>query len=203
MKKCLLLAILSILSVPAMASASCQDVDTRLHALVGVDQKVREEWTAMEREGSADETEKQALQQRWHEIDRENLRQLKQVIAACGWPTSKKGSHDAWLLAQHADEDIAFQRQVRALLEAAVKAGTAASKDLAYLADRIAAAEGRPQEYGTQFELTGRCELTPKAVDDIALVNQRRLALGLQSVEDYLAEGRRRLLPADCAGKGR
>lgn len=69
-------------------------------------------------------------------------------MTACGWPTTSKDSHSAWLLAQHADSDIAFQRLAKGLLEASVKAGIAAPRDLAYLADRIAANEGRPQEYG-------------------------------------------------------
>lgn len=36
-------------------------------------------------------------------------------------------------------------------------------------------------------------------VDDRQLVNGRRLAIGLQSLEEYEAEGRRRFIPRDCA----
>jgi hypothetical protein len=87
----------------------------------------------------------------------------------------------------------------KGLLEASVKAGIAAPRDLAYLADRIAANEGRPQEYGTQFLQTGRCHSILAPVDDRQLVNRRRLAIGLQSLEEYEAEGRRRFIPPDCA----
>jgi hypothetical protein len=35
-------------------------------------------------------------------------------------------------------------------------------------------------------------------VDDRALVNRRRLAVGLQSLEEYETEGRKRFIPPDC-----
>ena len=137
---------------------------------------------------------------RWKTIDGENLKQVKDIIAACGWPGTAKDSHSAWLLAQHADSDPLFQREARALLEVSVNAGIAAARDLAYLSDRIAANEGRPQEYGTQFSQPDRCHLVMLPVDDRAMVNRRRLAVGLQSLEEYEAEGRRRFIPADCPG---
>ena len=102
------------------------------------------------------------------------------------------------MLAQHSDLDVAFQRQARKLLVASVKANIAAPRDLAYLSDRIAVTEKRPQEYGTQFTQTDRCHLLLGPVDDMALANRRRRAIGLPTVEAYVAEGRRRLIPSDC-----
>jgi Family of unknown function (DUF6624) len=60
------------------------------------------------------------------------------------------GAHAAWLLARHADQDPAFQRRCLELLTQAVASGEAAKIELAYLTDRVLA-EGKPQEYGTQF----------------------------------------------------
>ena len=92
------------------------------------------------------------------EADGENLPWLKGVVAAHGWPgaslVGSDGAHAAWLLAQHADSDPAFQRQCLDLLTAAVEAGEATRQEHAYLTDRVLLAEGRQQEYGTQ--LTGR-----------------------------------------------
>jgi len=184
----------------ALASAvePCSTVDQRLNDLASADQQIRQEWEDLQQKPQASSTDKDNLKQRWAAIDAGNLAQLKEIIAACGWPSGAKGSHSAWLLAQHADNDIAFQRQAKGLLEAAVKNGSGAPRDLAYLADRIAAAEGRPQEYGTQFTQTDRCHLEMLPVDSIDAVNRRRLAIGLQSMEAYAAEGRKRFIPADC-----
>ena len=148
----------------------------------------------------ATSAEKTTLRQRWSTIDRDNLKQFKDIVATCGWPTTKKDTHLAWLLAQHADSDPAFQRVARGLMEESVRKGIAAPRDLAYLADRIAANEHRPQEYGTQFSQPDRCHLVLDPVDNRELVNRRRLAIGLTSLEEYEAEGRRRFIPADCSG---
>lgn len=184
----------------ALAAVDCQTLDDRLNTLASADQQVRQEWEVLFQDAGATDAAKEALLVRSQEVDAANLAELKRIVAACGWPAGKKASHSAWLLAQHADNDLAFQRQARQLLEAAVKAGAAAPRDLAYLADRIAAAEHRPQEYGTQFMQTDRCHLAMEAVDDVALANRRRLAIGLPTLQEYEAEGRRRFIPADCAG---
>ena len=199
MKKRLVFSGLLVCALQASASTSdCADVGTRLNQMAGNDQQIRQEWTVLEQNSNATPAEKESLQKRWKTIDGENLKQVRDIIAACGWPGTKKDSHSAWLLAQHADSDIAFQREARALLEASVKAGIAVARDLAYLSDRIAANEGRPQEYGTQFSQPDRCHLVIEPVDDTDMVNRRRLAVGLQSLEEYAAEGRRRFIPADC-----
>ena len=88
------------------------------------------------------------------EADGENLPWLKEVVAAHGWPGASlvgtDGAHAAWLLAQHADADPAFQRQCLGLIGAAVEAGEASLLEYAYLTDRVLLAEGRSQVYGTQ-----------------------------------------------------
>lgn len=199
MVKAIGLAGLLLFSVqPCALAVGCQDIGARLDALASADQAIRREADALDHNAKATAIEREAVQKRWRDIDSANLRKFKSIIADCGWPREKNASHAAWLLVQHADSDLAFQRRARVLLEASVKAGTGAPRDLAYLADRIAANEGRPQEYGTQFSQPDRCHLVLDPVDDRELVNRRRLAIGLQSLEDYEAEGRRRFIPADC-----
>lgn len=174
------LAFLSLFLVAlhtAAQSDDCENVGIHLHQLASADQQVRQDWNLLEKNPKATAAERDVLQKRWHDIDAENLKQAKAIIAACGWPKTKKDSHSAWLLAQHADSDLSFQRLAKGLLEASVKAGIGAPHDLAYLADRIAASEGRPQEYGTQFTQSDRCNLVLEPVDDRELVNRRRLAI--------------------------
>lgn len=183
----------------AAQQVDCENVGSHLNRLASADQQIRQEWNLLNQTPQATAAEKDALQKRWRDIDGQNLKQFKEIIAACGWPRTKQDSHTAWLLAQHADSDPAFQRLAKSLLETSVKAGIAAPRDLAYLADRIAAREGRPQEYGTQFAVSDRCHLVLERVDDRDQVNRRRLAVGLQSLEEYEAEARRRFIPPDCS----
>lgn len=197
-KRLVFLVLLGFALQAAANQLDCENVGTHLNELASADQQIRQESNLLEQNPKNTAAERDDLQRRWRTIDSENLKQFKEIIAACGWPKTKKDSNSAWLLAQHADSDLAFQRLARGLLEASVKVGIAAPRDLAYLADRIAANEGRPQEYGTQFSKSDRCHLILDPVDNRELVNRRRLAIGLQSLEEYEAEGRRRFIPPDC-----
>ncbi|MBV9445974.1 MAG: hypothetical protein JO345_08785 [Streptosporangiaceae bacterium] len=121
--------------------------------------------------------------------DAENLPWLKRVIARAGWPgatlVGPDGAHAAWLLAQHADADPAFQRECLGLLTAAVAAGEATRRQLAYLTDRVLLAEGGPQEYGTQ--VTSRDgQHVPRDLRDPGGVDSRRASMDLEPLADYL-----------------
>src|SRR5512135_943234 len=73
--------------------------------------------------------------------DRENLPWLRQLVTDVGWPgkslVGENGAQAAWLLAQHADRDPAFQRRCLDLLTAAVERGEAGIVEQAYLTDRV------------------------------------------------------------------
>lgn len=89
------------------------------------------------------------------------------------------GAQQAWLLVQHADADLAFQKDCLARLERAVAAGDASPADLAYLHDRVAVGEKRKQRYGTQYG---------PPIEDEANVDARRAAVGLGTLAEYQAE---------------
>ena len=55
---------------------------------------------------------------------------------------------------------------------------------LAYLTGRIAVFEGKPQLYGTQFDWDENGEINANEFDDIAKVNQRRKAVGFNTLEE-------------------
>jgi hypothetical protein len=130
--------------------------------------------------------------------DGENLPWLRQVITGVGWPgkslVGEDGAHAAWLLAQHADRDPAFQRQCLDLLTAAVQRGEATIVQQAYLTDRVLLHEGKPQEYGTQaIARDGRFE--PRKLRDPDHVDQRRASAGLSPLAGYLARMAERRAP--------
>jgi len=125
-----------------------------------------------------------AAMERMKAIDTKSTTRMKEVIAKHGWPgkslVGEDGANTAWLLVQHADADPAFQKQCLALLEKAYKAGEASERDYAYLFDRVAVAEGKPQRYGTQFK-----DGKPQPIEDEANVDARRKAIGLGTMAEY------------------
>ena len=64
-------------------------------------------------------------------------------------------------------------------------AGEVSTKDIAYLTDRVLLAEGKPQRYGTQFLKDSAGKWVPKTLEDPDHVEERRRAVGLQSLADY------------------
>jgi hypothetical protein len=124
---------------------------------------------------------------------------LAEILSEHGWPgydlVGEDGEDAAWAIAQHSDQDPAFQREALELLRAAVAAGQASPGNLAYLEDRVAVAAGEPQTYGTQIGCgpDGATPATPLADEDA--VDELRAAAGLEPLADYLAE-----MDAICAG---
>lgn len=128
-------------------------------------------------------------------IDRKSTARMKEIIARHGWPGRRlvgdDGAAAAWLLVQHADADVAFQKQCLALLEKAAAAGDANPQNYAYLYDRVAVAEKRPQRYGTQFGP----DREPQPIEDEANVDARRKAIGLGTMAEYREQMLRRYGP--------
>lgn len=121
---------------------------------------------------------------------------LSEIIDDIGYPTIEKvgeaASSAAWLIIQHAIGKPWFMRKGRRLLENAVADNKANPLHLAYLDDRIAVNEGHLQRYGTQFDWDENGELSPNPLDDLAKVNARRKALGLNTVAEQTEIIRRR-----------
>lgn len=95
-------------------------------------------------------------------------------------------SRAAWLLAQHADHDPAFQQEVLDLIEPLARSGDIHRGNFAMLADRVAVHTGRPQTYGSQ----GHCTedgWAPRTIHDPERVDERRAEMGLEPIEDYVA----------------
>ncbi|MCS0581460.1 hypothetical protein NX784_07645 [Massilia pinisoli] len=129
-------------------------------------------------------TDQEGMRQ-WIEVDAANQARLKQIVDQYGWPTLAMVGEDAataaWLLAQHADTDKAFQLKVLALMEPLVQQQQASAKDYAYLYDRTHS----PQRYGTQGTCVSRTEWQPFEIEDIAHVDERRRALKMRPMADY------------------
>ena len=106
--------------------------------------------------------------------DKENTAWLKEVVEKYGWPTKtmvgRDGANAAWLLVQHADADVKFQRKCLDLM-AQLPKDELSQMDFAYLTDRVLLAEGKKQIYGTQFDQVDG-KLQPRPLEDEANVDK-------------------------------
>jgi hypothetical protein len=131
-------------------------------------------------------------------IDDHSRAELKKILRAGGWPGKRRvgarAASAAFILAQHADQDPAFQKECLALMEAGAAAGEVDRGDVAYLTDRVLCAEGKPQRYGTQLTLVAGV-LQPQPIEDTGQVDKRRRSVGLPPLEEYLEDASRILGP--------
>mgnify|MGYP001568247673 CR=1 FL=1 len=95
------------------------------------------------------------------------------------------GATGAWLIAQHADHDVAFQKMCLKLLNKKCKEGAASRQHVAYLADRIRVNRGLPQWYGTQFRLNSDNRLAPWPIQDKQRLRARREKMGFGPFSAY------------------
>lgn len=121
-------------------------------------------------------------------IIKENTKTLKKIVKQFGWPTiqlvGKKASNLAWLLVQHADHDLKFQRYCLRLMIKEAKRGSVLWENVAYTTDRILVNDGRPQLYGTQF-YESKAKLIPRLIKNVDNLNERREKMGLEPFEVY------------------
>lgn len=122
-------------------------------------------------------------------VDGENTEALKRIVNRIGWPTADRVGEEAakaaFLIAQHADHDRAFQQHALTLLEEAHAQGHTVGRPVAMMTDRLRVAEGRPQLYGTQATMTGD-GITLAPIEDENTVDVRRDTMGLPPMDEYL-----------------
>jgi hypothetical protein len=121
-------------------------------------------------------------------IRRKHNHELKEIIQQYGWPTYEsigtEGSEALWLLVQHQDEDVEFQKLCLGLLKSRVEQGQASYKNYAYLLDRTRMNEKLPQIYGTQWG-GNKGAIAPYQVENIGQLDERRSQAGLCSLSEY------------------
>ena len=124
-------------------------------------------------------------------VDQANTAWLKAEIERDGWFTisrfGKAGDSAAFLLVQHADLDRPFQAKVLQILEPLVASQETQPKNYAYLYDRVAVGQGRPQRYGTQGRCTGPGVWSPNDVEAADKLDERRASVGLGPEAEYQA----------------
>ena len=155
---------------------------------VSLNQSLREELLAMQaadqraRNQAPDAAEAGAI----GNIDKLHTARLKEIVQLYGWPTNSlvgvDGANAAFLLAQHADMDPSFQREVLRMMEPLVASGEAQASNHAYLWDRT----NTPQKFGTQGRCVGKSQWEPREIESPGEVDMRREKIGLPPMSEYI-----------------
>ncbi len=165
---------------PRQENIRFSEVATEIKAMAEKDQAMRAR--AEENRGVIESEEDDNL-------DKKNTERMKELVVEIGLPARSKvgeeASHKAWLLVQHADHDVQFQKHYLQLMKEA-NDGEVDKKDIAYLEDRVRVNEGMPQLYGTQFYIDPiRKIYTPRPIEDSENVDKRRQEIGLDVMKEY------------------
>lgn len=133
------------------------------------------------------------MEEHWalmRKTDSSNLYIVEKVLEKFGWLGSEEIGKDAnsaiFLVIQHSDLEI--QEKYLPMMQKAVKEGKARGNSLALLEDRINLRKGKFQVYGSQMGTdpdTG--EIYVKPLIEPESVNERRVAVGLMSIESYVS----------------
>jgi hypothetical protein len=165
------------------SSSAISDAEllTDLKVRVESDQAARKKWVA----GPKSKTLGRSVEA----LDTANLTWLRQLISEKGFPTAaqvgNEGVHLAWILLQHADQDPKLQSGLLPVLEQRFAAGELPANDLARITDRVLAANGKPQRYGTQFDwFSGEFKLPEP--NRLAEIDNERSHVGLMPLADYV-----------------
>jgi hypothetical protein len=110
---------------------------------------------------------------------------LKAILDHISWTElaalSPQTARQAWLLISHSPDDD-FKRRMIAIFEPLARNGSIPGSDYANLVDDVRMDEGRPQLYGTNYECRDGV-YQPKPTEDMATLNARRAALGMETIE--------------------
>lgn len=176
--------------IAAAHAALPGDAAKRLHELAAQDQKIRYFWIDGQKDADAageHDAFMTAMNKAISDVDRYDTAQLKRLLEQYDWfaidEFGAQADEDAWLLVQHADLEPAFQKEVLGRLGRLYASGRTSKHNYAFLYDRVAVAEKRPQRYGTQ----GDCKdgvWTPYPSEEPALLDDRRAAMGLESIAE-------------------
>ncbi|MEY4541048.1 MAG: hypothetical protein RLZZ306_2805 [Bacteroidota bacterium] len=124
-------------------------------------------------------------------IDSLNQIKLDSLIHIYGWlgyrEVGKSGENASFLIAQHADNNLIFQKRCLALILEELFKGNVYPSNYALLYDRDRVNSGEAQLFGSQVELDEASnKFKPKKTVSMELVNAYRLYFGLDTIESYL-----------------
>ena len=154
------------------------------------DQKYRMQIQDIQKEYGWESDEMQAHWKIIMEKDSINLIKVSKILDEQGWlgrdVIGGQGNQTLFLVIQHSD--LETQEKYLPMMREAVKKNNANPSSLALLEDRVALRKGERQIYGSQIgrdQETGEHYVLP--LDDPMHVDERRAAVGLSPLQDYVS----------------
>jgi hypothetical protein len=130
---------------------------------------------------------KPTQERKWGENHQKHFNRLQEIIKEIGWPTISKvgeiASEKAWLLVQHADEHLEFQRLCLSLMQKEEK-DEVSKQNIAYLTDRICVNSHQPQIYGTQYYQDENGKMLLRPIKDLKIIDQLRKEMDLDELNN-------------------
>ena len=124
-------------------------------------------------------------------IDSVNLARMDKIFAEYGYPGKDLVgpflSYTAYLVIQHADNDVQAQQRYYNLLKVAVENHQTAKYTIAYLTDRINVNSGKCQIFGSQMGYSEETGYFIHPIRDIGQVNVRRREYQMEPIENYIS----------------
>ena len=175
-----------------------------LYAMTRMDQSLRHLFSVLPNNKDHFENEEEAnlalngepekrngLGSRFSRVDEFNTARLKDMLKDRDWfqddLDGEGGGFNGWLLVQHADLDRDFQREVLPMIEAKLGAPGVTEQTFAYLYDRVAVADERPQRYGTQATECNDGVAGAGPLEDAENIDAVRASIGLEPLAAYMA----------------
>ncbi|MCC8407829.1 hypothetical protein LJ707_02740 [Mucilaginibacter sp. UR6-1] len=158
-------------------------LNTKLKAIRDVDQNSRAQFIKVMAENNPQKTKELALQMK--ATDKENQQFVGGLLDTCGWPKglSAENNHTIFLVIDHGE--IPFMNKYFPYVKQQADLGVVPKSDLATIQDRVLLRNGKKQVYGTQtFKAGAVVNVWP--VDNIDGLAERRKAMGLEPMDEYL-----------------
>ena len=139
---------------------------------------------------SKDQHEIEILNQQIQAADLNNLNEAKKILQKYGWPKiseiGKDGSNNFWLIVQHGDHDVKFQKLALSKMEKFVGTKEIDMENYAFLYDRVQCNLNYKQLYGTQVIWTENGRATGfRNILKEDHVDKRRRSIGLLPLRIY------------------
>ena len=120
----------------------------------------------------------------------ENQNKIKELYKKYGYlgyaQIGKEASGDFWISIQHADNDVAFQKEMLAALKTEIEKDNASKAEYALLEDRVAVNLGQKQRFGTQLTYNSKGQAIPKiGIKDSLNVDKLRTEYDLPALLEY------------------